>query len=117
MEIKEDIRALSKKIGKKNLIMGFVLFLLGTAITAATFITAYKTGGTLYLLYGAIGFGFIQIIRGFRQWRLNDYSLIYALNKKHYGAEEPEKTWKCPKCGNVNPNTTFFCQHCSYELQ
>ena len=30
--------------------------------------------------------------------------------------ENPDAKWKCPKCQNMNPNTTFECMTCHYRL-
>jgi hypothetical protein len=26
------------------------------------------------------------------------------------------ETWKCPKCGNENPNNTYICKSCGYKI-
>ena len=43
-----------------------------------------------------------------------------ALNQGTEGQQtpvsNPDGQWVCPKCGNVNPNTTFQCIKCGYRL-
>jgi len=36
-------------------------------------------------------------------------------NIKYYVKKE-EKKWKCPKCNNENPNSTYQCENCGYKL-
>ena len=30
--------------------------------------------------------------------------------------EEATRPWTCPECGAENPNTTYRCPHCGYDL-
>ena len=30
--------------------------------------------------------------------------------------EDKNARWKCPKCNNDNPNTTYQCRNCGYKL-
>ena len=30
--------------------------------------------------------------------------------------ENKNARWKCPKCNNDNPNTTYQCENCGYKL-
>jgi hypothetical protein len=40
----------------------------------------------------------------------------FELNKEKYGVEEPDATWECPQCNQVNKNTTYKCVKCSYKI-
>ncbi len=37
-------------------------------------------------------------------------------NTNNYHIENPRGIWACPKCNQVNPNTTFQCQSCGHRL-
>jgi len=66
-----DFEALAQNEGKDEkgvdgtrLAIGAVVMLIGLGVTAATY-SAAEGGGTYVIAYGAILFGFIEIIRGF----------------------------------------------------
>jgi hypothetical protein len=44
------------------------------------------------------------------------FYLQYKINRFNEIVYEPEKTWDCPKCSKLNPNTTYRCLYCGYKL-
>ena len=32
------------------------------------------------------------------------------------GMKEESKQWKCPQCQSINPNNTYKCEKCGYNL-
>jgi hypothetical protein len=71
---------------------------------------------------------FIAIFIGLREffawyWKTNKIiELLTEQNKllKRMVGETPKfdnnNTWKCEKCGHVNPNSTYVCEKCNYRI-
>ena len=60
----EAAAAARRKQGGRELAIGFVLLLVGIAITAGTYNAVRDSGGRYVLAYGPIVVGAINIIRG-----------------------------------------------------
>jgi len=109
----------SRMIGKRNMILGLLLILsMGVVSIINIFIFSQSPQDSIYLPLGIAGVGFF--IWGLAQYlnkkpKLNQKQ-TRELNKLAYGVEEPEKTWECPKCSHKNPNTTYKCTNCGYDL-
>jgi TonB family protein len=75
--------------GRSNAVVGAVFFFGGIAITAITYAAA-EGGGTYVLAWGAIVFGFIQMIRGLSQMS----------DERH---EDPEPFYEAQPAGPGQP--------------
>jgi hypothetical protein len=58
----------TKQTGLTNMGVGGAFFVVGLIVTIASYANASSSGGTYYLCWGAILFGFIQFIQGLIQF-------------------------------------------------
>lgn len=63
-ELQQLLNKEATKHANKELLIGFVVFLLGALITLFGYISASE-GGTYYIFYGPIIYGFYRFARGF----------------------------------------------------
>jgi glucan phosphoethanolaminetransferase (alkaline phosphatase superfamily) len=109
----------SKQIGKRLMIIGLIVILFCSLLFVLTIFSADRSRnygkGILYSIGLSIA-GIVLLLMGIQRYFLKNKALLLNLNKELLGAEEPEKSWKCPKCNFQNPNATYSCLNCSYKL-
>ena len=97
------------------------LFMAGSVyfVLVCFFSTAFFTGwlagkkGYGFGIWGALGFffGFVALLTiGFAP-KNNNYE------NYNYSEKNINTRWKCPKCNNENPSSTFQCGSCGYKLK
>ena len=42
---------------------------------------------------------------------------LFRESARAFESEESQEEWKCLECNQSNPNTTFTCQYCGYQLK
>ncbi len=113
-------KAAIKLSGRRNIIKGVIFLVIGLLLTLGSWLITSSTGGSYSIIFtGFIFAGIIFIIRGVTQQfptKGEIQSAKYKLNEQQFGVEEPEKTWDCPYCKSINPNSTYICLHCGKRL-
>lgn len=121
--IKEElIRQAMAKAAAKNMNLGMLLMVGGVLGTIVSVIaTSGSGGGRAWFPCGIIIFGAAMFYKGYTLYTQLEHGqpdkiTQRVLNQYTYGVEEPDKTWDCPQCQASNPNTTFACTKCGYQL-
>jgi hypothetical protein len=112
-KINPEIERKLKKSGKIYIHIGTGL-LIFAAIAGLTIFYIAPSRWTLISRLFFPGVLFAGI--GIRQYHLRDKRDIRKTSFQMYGVEEPEISWKCPKCKNENPNYSYGCESCGYSL-
>jgi len=94
-----------------GVVLGIIFGLL-TDIIVGGFITTIlsiekNTEEQTTLLKKHLGINYIPVDN--QKERKND-------SKMNQGIENINAKWKCPKCNNENPNSTYQCRSCGYKL-
>jgi len=95
---------------KKKMIFGFFWFIGGIIVTAVTYNAAASSpsGGRYFIAWGAILFGFFDMVRGFFGW---------------VGQEQNEKPienkteWSCSECKSDISENDKICPNCGISLE
>jgi len=60
----------------------------------------------------------IKNIKKYKLGKLNREDLVNNVNHENHivNIDEPDTSWECPYCKNVNPNAIYKCRECGYKL-
>ena len=94
--------------------MGSSEAFLTIVITVIVSLAVFMIMRPIYLWYFKINEA-IDLLE--RQTRAIEKMAGYSTSDANLGVRKTKNEWECPKCGEINPNSTFTCGKCEYKLK
>jgi hypothetical protein len=98
------------------MILGVISIVIGAVIFITALIKDVSTVNHQIVQYLGFIWASLFVIGGFLMITIKK-SIEGFSNRETYLNNPGENTqWKCPKCNNENPNSTYQCKNCGYKI-
>ena len=100
------------------MILGIVGIIIGAIWYIHSFMFNVDSAPQQTVQYLGFVCGSIFIVGGMILLKLQNSTKLQNnfFESKNQSNNINEQKWKCPKCNNSNPNSTFQCEKCGYKL-